>query len=357
MQKNVKKRSRKAGLPPGSLVHIGEIYRENAHVTVFNYDEDTVRERVVHTVDECVALREQSAVTWINVDGIHEADFFERLGEKFGLHSLVLEDVLNTAQRPKLEEYDNYLYVVLKMLYFNREKDALLSEQVSLILGKDYVLSFQEGDENHADVFEPVRERLRLGAGKLRKHGPDFLMYTLMDAIVDNYFIILENLDTRIEEADNALTPEAREDTLQTIRELKRETLFLHKTIWPLREVTGSLYRNEMVQIQDSTRLYLRDVNDHIVQLMDAVETLRDILAGMLDIYLSAMSNRLNEVMKVLTVISTVFIPLTFIAGVYGMNFKYMPELNSPLGYPVVLLIMAAIAFLMLRYFKRKKWF
>lgn len=355
-QKSVKKRSTKAGLPPGSLVHIGRIYRENAKVSVFNYDDDTFKERIANTIDDCGAFRNPETVTWINIDGIQDLDLLQSIGELFGLHPLVLEDIANTNQRPKVEDYQDYLYVVLRMLYYNEEKNELAGEQVSIVVGKDYVLSIQEGDEKRYDVFENVRERIRNGIGKIRKLGPDFLMYSLIDAIVDNYFVVIERLDDKIGEAENVLTANGKKDTLQLIQGLKREALILHKVIWPLREVTSTLQRDETMHVQSATHIYLRDVYDHVVQLMDTTEIIRDILSGMLDIYLSTLSNRLNEVMKVLTIISTVFIPLTFIVGVYGMNFHFMPELQSPLGYPMVWVLMITIAILMLRYFKKKKW-
>ncbi|MCX7773147.1 MAG: magnesium/cobalt transporter CorA [Clostridia bacterium] len=357
MQKSGNKRSSKAGLPPGSLVHIGRVYREHIHVSVFNYNEEVYKERIAHTPEECVSFRQPHTVTWINVDGINDVKFLGELGDRFDLHPLVLEDIVNTNQRPKVEDYGDYLYVVLRMLYYAKdEKDTLVSEQVGLIVGKDYVLSIQEGDEKRADVFESIRERIRSSVGKIRRLGPDFLMYSLIDAIVDNYFVVLERLDDKIEEAEDILASGAKEGTLNLIQDLKREALFLHKAIWPLREVASVLQREEGAHILPATRIFLRDVYDHIVQLMDTTETIRDILSGMLDIYLSTMSNRLNEVMKVLTIISTVFIPLTFIAGVYGMNFKFMPELEQPWAYPAVWIVMLVVAFTMLRYFKKKKW-
>ncbi len=355
-QKNNKKRSTKAGLPPGSLVHIGRVFRERTNVSVFNYDENTYKERMATNLNDCVAFHSPETVTWINIDGIQDLSLLELLGERFGLHPLVLEDIANTNQRPKIEDYGDYLYVVLRMLYYNNDKGELIGEQVSLVVGKDYVLSIQEGDEKHYDVFENVRDRIRNGIGKIRKSGPDFLMYTLIDAMVDNYFVVLEGLDERIEAAEDLLATGGKDDVLQLIQGLKREALTLHKAIWPLREVSSWLLREEASRVQPSTQVYLRDVYDHVVQLMDTTETIRDILSGMLDIYLSTLSNRLNEVMKVLTIISTVFMPLTFIAGIYGMNFRFMPELQSPIAYPLVWVVMITIAVLMLRYFRKKKW-
>ena len=357
MSKQSKSRAKKAGMAPGSLVHTGKVYRQKARITVFHYTSDTLKENAIRTTEDCLVHRKAEGITWINVDGIQDIELLEKLGASFGLHPLVLEDIVNTAQRPKLEEYDNYIYIVLKMLYLNRESQSLASEQVSLVLGDNFVLSFQEGDENLEDVFEPIRERLRISGGKLRRSGADFLMYSLLDALVDNYFLVLEALEDRADITDGKLSSGADDETLKAIRDYKRESLFLHKTVWPLRELTSSLLRYETNLIDDTTRLYLRDVNDHTVQLIDGVEMLRDTLSGMMDLYLTTLSHKLNEVMKILTIISTVFMPLSFIAGVYGMNFLHMPELSSPFGYPAVLLIMAVVAFFMLRYFKKKKWF
>ncbi len=355
MQKNTpRKRSEKAGLPPGSLMHIGRVYRENSNVSVFNYNEDIYKERAAATLEECLAFHHSKAVTWINIDGITDLDLINQLGNHFNLHPLVLEDMANTNQRPKMEDYGDYLYIVLRMIYYR--DGELSSEQVSLVVGKDYVLSVQEGDQNRFDVFESIRDRIRNGIGKIRKLGADMLMYSLIDAVVDNYFVVLDGLDDKIEEVEGYLTDNSKEDTLQRIQNLKREALTLHKAIWPLREVTSALQRDEIPLIQPTTQIFLRDVYDHVVQLMDTTETIRDILSGMLDIYLSTLSNRMNEVMKVLTIISTVFIPLTFIAGVYGMNFRFMPELEAPVAYPLVWVVMIVIALLMLRYFKKKKW-
>ena len=355
MQKNTpRKRSEKAGLPPGSLMHIGRVYRENSNVSVFNYNEDIYKERAAATLEECLAFHHSKAVTWINIDGITDLDLINQLGNHFNLHPLVLEDMANTNQRPKMEDYGDYLYIVLRMIYYR--DGELSSEQVSLVVGKDYVLSVQEGDQNRFDVFESIRDRIRNGIGKIRKLGADMLMYSLIDAVVDNYFVVLDGLDDKIEEVEGYLTDNSKEDTLQRIQNLKREALTLHKAIWPLREVSSTLQRDEIPLIQPTTQIFLRDVYDHVVQLMDTTETIRDILSGMLDIYLSTLSNRMNEVMKVLTIISTVFIPLTFIAGVYGMNFRFMPELEAPVAYPLVWVVMIVIALLMLRYFKKKKW-
>ena len=294
------------------------------------------------------------AVTWINVDGIHQKDLVEKLGDCFRLHPLVQEDILNTDQRPKVEDYGEDLFIVVKSLSYDERTEEIAAEQISLILRPEGVLSFQE---KVGDAFAGVKERLRNGKGRLRRMGPDALVYALLDLVVDHYFAVLERLGERIESLEANLLADPSSLTLQKLQNLKREMLFLRKWVWPMREVLGSLERGDFSVIQESTRIYLRDVYDHTIQVMDTIEILRDMLSGMVDIYLSSINNRLNGVMKVLTIIATIFMPLTFLAGVYGMNFKFMPELEWRWGYPFALLFMALIAGVMLVIFWRKKWF
>ena len=354
MAKVIKKRSKKAGLPPGTLVHIGEKRAEESKITVIDYDEANFQEREVKAVEECFAFRDKPSVTWINVEGVHQVEVVEKLGNCFGLHPLVLEDILNTDQRPKMEVYGGYVYIVLKMLYGNDSSRSVEAEQVSLILGSNFAISFQEGIEG--DVFNPVRERIRSGKGLIRKMGSDYLAYSLIDTIVDNYFLMLENLGERIEFLEEELVAHPTTATLQEIQRIKYQMVFVRRAVWPLREVIGGLGRKESPLIKETTEIYLRDVYDHTVQVMDTIETYREMLSGMLDIYLSSVSNRLNSVMKVLTIIATIFMPLTFIAGIYGMNFKFMPELEWHWGYPAVWLIVVIIGISMLLYFRKKKW-
>lgn len=350
----VKKRSAKAGLPPGTLVHIGERRSEAARVSIIAYDDQGVYEQTADDLSACFPLRAQPGVSWINVEGIHSVELLQKLGECYGLHPLVLEDILNTDQRPKREDYGAYLFIVLKMLSLKNGNNGVAAEQMSLILGPNFVLSFQEGLAG--DPFDPVRERLRAGRGKIRSLGADYLVYSLIDAIVDNYFVILESLAERIEQLEEELVANPVRETVGRLHTLKREVIFLRKSIWPLREVISGLERRESSLVREETAIYLRDVYDHTVQIIDTVETFRDILSGLLDIYLSTISNRTNEVMKVLTIIATLFMPLTFIAGLYGMNFHYMPELNWRWGYPAVLTLMLLVIGGMLVFFRRKKW-
>ena len=353
MPKLIKKRSKKAGLPPGTLVHIGEKKAETPKITIMDYDETRFQEKEIKTIEECFLFKDKPTVTWINIDGLHEVEILEKLGECYGLHPLVLEDILNTDQRPKMEDYGEYLYIVLRMLNYNDKSSEIEAEQISLILGPNFVFSFQERE---GDTFNLIRERIRNSKGRIRKMGADYLTYTLLDSIVDNYFIILEKLGEKIEFLEDELVTRPTPETLQIIHHLKREMIFLRKAVWPLREVIGSLERGEPPLVKETTRVYLRDVYDHTIQTIDTIETYRDMVSGMLDIYLSSISNRLNAVMKVLTIIATIFMPLTFLAGIYGMNFKYMPELEWRLGYPVIWVIMVGIGVSMLLYFRKKKW-
>lgn len=353
MPKLIKKRSKKAGLPPGTLVHIGEKKAEMLKISVMDYDEAHFQEREIKTIEECFAFKNAPTVTWINIDGLHQVEILEKLGECYGFHPLVLEDILNTDQRPKMEDYGDYLYIVLRMLNYNDKSSEIETEQVSLILGPNFVFSFQEKE---GDVFDPVRERIRNGKGRIRKMGADYLAYALLDSIVDNYFMIMEKLGETIEFLEEELVTQPVPETLQTIHQLKRELIFLRKAVWPLREVISGLERGELVLVKETTRIYLRDVYDHTIQVIDTIETFRDMISGMLDIYLSSVSNRLNSVMKVLTIIATIFMPLTFIAGIYGMNFKFMPELEWQWGYPMVWLLVVVISVFMLIYFKKKRW-
>jgi magnesium transporter len=354
MSKIIKKRSTKAGLEPGSLIHIGEQRVEETSISIITYSESYFEERVAASVDECFDIKEQPYVTWINIEGIHQVEVLERLGECFGLHPLVLEDILNTDQRPKMEDFGDYVYIVLKMLFSDADNEGITAEQVSLILGANFVISFQEGIVG--DLFNSIRERLRNEKAKIRRMGADYLTYTLVDSIVDNYFAILEGLGEHIETIEDELIAHPEPKTLNEIHYLKREMIFLRRSVWPLREVINGLERGESPLIKDSTHIYLKDVYDHTIQVIDTIETFRDMLAGMLDIYLSSISNKMNEVMKVLTIIATIFIPLTFIVGIYGMNFKYMPELDVWWTYPMVWAVMIAIALVMVMYFRRRKW-
>jgi magnesium transporter len=346
-------RAKKAGLPPGTLIYTGEKKVDAVRITVIDYDEQHCDEKQVRTVEECIPFKVTPTVTWVNIDGLHDVDVVEKLGRAFEFHPLILEDILNTGQRPKFEDYEKDVFIVLKMLGYNGEQQTVETEQVSLILGRNFVISFQE---RVGDVFDSVRERLRNAKGRIRKQGADYLAYALLDAIVDSYFLILEKVGDKIELLEDELVSDPEEQTLQAIYRLKREMISLRRSIWPMRELIGGIQRSESELIAESTDVYLRDIYDHTIQIIDTIESFRDVVAGMLDTYLSSISNRMNAVMKVLTIIATLFIPLTFIVGVYGMNFEYMPELRWRYGYPTVWAVMLAITIVMLVYFRRKKW-
>ncbi len=351
MSRLIKKRSNTIGLPPGSLIHVGDKKSEEVKVTIIDYNEKNFEEIEVKNVEDCFPFKDKPSVTWINIDGVSKTEIIEKIGNNYGLHPLVSEDILNTGQRPKLEDYENYIYVVLKMLY--QPKNEIISEQVSIILGKNYVLSFQE---TSGDVFQNIRDRIRNGKGRIRKMGADYLAYSLIDSIVDNYYIVLETLGDKLEEIEDNVVNNPIPDTLKTIHSMKRELIFLKKSIWPLREVINNLHRAESTLIEKSTTIFIRDLSDHTIQVVDTIESFREMNSGMLDIYMSSVSNKMNEVMKVLTIFAAIFIPLTFIAGIYGMNFDYMPELGWQWGYFTVVGFMALVGIVLLFYFKMKKW-
>jgi magnesium transporter len=354
MAATLKKRSEKAGLPPGSLVHIGEQKSERTRIFLMDYSEGHCEEKEIADLDVCALYKDSASVTWINVIGLHEVEVLEKLNTCFRLHPLVLEDILNTEQRPKLEDLGDYMYIVLKSLTINGSRgEEIGKDQVSLILGPNFVLSFQEKE---GALFDPIQERIRSGKGRLRKMGSDFLIHAILDTIVDHYFTVLEKMGEGIEDLEEELMDHPSPATLQALHHAKREMIFLRKAVWPLREVIAGLERAESDLIKPSTGVYLGDIYDHTIQVIDTIETHRDMLSGMLDIYLSSMSNRMNEIMKVLTIIATLFIPLTFIVGWYGMNFKNMPELDWPWGYPGIIFVMLVVAVCMLYYFWKKKW-
>jgi len=353
MVQMMKRHSKTAGLPPGSLVFLGEKRVENATLTLIDYDEKDVREVTLTDPAECRSYVKNDSVTWINVTGLHDTDLLGRLGELFDIHPLTMEDILNTGQRPKLDDSGDSLFLVVKMLRRGDEDGEIISEQVSMLLAKGYLLTFQEME---GDVFGLIRERIRTGNGRVRGMGCDYLAYALIDAIVDNYFVVLEDLGDKIEVLQGIVVARPEPDTVKSIHSLKREMIFMRKNLWPLREVVSTLEKSENKLIETRLRPYLRDIYEHTFQVIDTLEILRDMLSETLDTYMTCISNRMNEVMKVLTVIATIFIPLTFIAGVYGMNFEHMPELGCRGGYTAVLTLMLAVGIGMAVYFKRKKW-
>jgi magnesium transporter len=350
------RRSKKSGSPPGTLVHIGEQRSDRIRITLLQYNESEVHEEELESLESLEKLSPSSGeegVSWMNIEGVHHLETIERMGKFYGIHPLTLEDIVNTEQRPKIEEYEDYLFIVMKNFDYDDHNCELMMGQISLILKGKWVISFEEND---GAVFNTLKDRIRAGKGKLRKEGNDYLAYCLIDVTADHYFNVLERLGERIELLQEELITNPSQTTLQQIHRLKRQMILFRRAVWPLRETVGNLLRGESDAIHKSTLIYLRDVYDHLIHVIDSVEIYRDMLGGMMDLYLSSLSNRMNEIMKVLTVIATVFMPLTFIAGVYGMNFKYMPELQWHWGYPAVLLLMATVVVYMLSYFYRKKW-
>jgi magnesium transporter len=349
----VKQTSHKKGLQPGALIYIGEQKVEKVRIRVIDYDKDNLDEHEFESIEECFPFKDKSSISWINIDGLHDIGILRKLGAEFGIHNLVLEDILNTDLRPAIDDYGDYIYVTLKMLYYDESRNVIMEEQLSLVLFENTVISFQE---RVGDTFEPVRDRIRGGKGRIRTVGADYLAYALIDAVVDNYFYVLEKLGECIEGLEDELMNDTSDKTLRKIHSLKREMVLLRKFIWPVRELVNEFDRTESPLIDKSTLLYVRDLYGHAIQLIDTMEAYRDMVSGMLDTYLSISGNKMNEVMKTLTIMASIFIPLTFIAGLYGMNFENMPELHKQWGYPVVLVIMIVVALCLIYYFKKKKW-
>jgi magnesium transporter len=353
MPKSFRRMARKVGMPPGSLVYTGEKGHLPAKITITRYNENNFVEREVDALTECRMADDPTEVTWINVNGISQVKNLEHLGECFKIHPLVLEDILELGQRPKVEDYDDYLYIVLNAIRPVGEGEELVADEISLVLGPHYVLSFHEGD---SDLFAPVRERLLKAKGRIRRLGADFLAYSLIDLVVDNYFVELEQFGDQVESLEDEVVARPSPQTLRDVHRFKNDMIMLRKSLWPLREVIARLERRESPLISEPLGNYFRDVYDHTIIAIDTVETYRDILSGMLDIYLSSMSNRLNEIMKVLTIIATIFMPLTFITSLYGMNFKNMPELQWEYGYYGVVGVIVVLAVVMVEYFRRRRW-
>jgi magnesium transporter len=343
------------GESPGTLREACNIDDEKIDITVMNYNASFIEEKITQDINEALAFERADAITWINVDGVRNHRVLETIGAKYELHPLLLEDISSNDQRPKLDEYDEHIYIVVKMLSFDNVRNCISAEQVSFVLGENYVISFQE-EEKKGDVFNPNRSRLKGNKGKIRRSGADYLLYTLIDTIVDNYFIILESIGGKIEELEDDLIADPSPKRLTVLYSLKRDMIYLRKSVWPLREVISKMEKGESELIQPATQIFIRDVYDHTIQVIDTVESYRDMLASMVDIYMSSISNRMNSVMKVLTIISTIFIPLTFVAGVYGMNFDFMPELKWKYGYLYVWIFMIIMVGCMVVFFRKKKW-
>jgi magnesium transporter len=353
MKRNHRSRTKKIGLPPGSLVHVGEVKTKHSHLALFRYNAQGLTESTATSLGSLDIKANENEVLWLNVYGLHDPELMRQIGQAFNLHPLVLEDILNTDQRPKLDSYDDYLFIVTRFFSYDKKTLQIGSEQVSIVLGRNFVLTFQE---RPTGSFDPVRERLRANKGHLRAADAGYLTYTLLDVIVDRYFIVLEQMGDDCDHLEESLLHRPGEHMLQNIHTLKRETMELRRAVWPLREVINSMVRNESGFFKHDTVLHLRDVYDHTVHFIESLEALRDLLAGMLDIYLSSISNRVNMELRALTVVAMLFMPATLIAGIFGMNFKVIPWQSEPNGFWFALGLMAGIASFMALIFWRRQW-
>lgn len=353
MLKLIKKISKKAGLPPGELIHVGEKKVDAVRINLMRYDKDNLEEETISETDMLTAEIGDSMVNWVTVHGLHQVEIIEEIGKCFDIHNLVLEDIVNAGHRPKVDYYPDYLFFLVNAFQLSEGDGDIRSEQISIILKPDRVITFVEGED---DILKVIKSRIREYRGRIREEKADYLVYVILDTIVDNYFVAIDVMNEMIENLEEELMENPTPRTLKDLNHYKREIITIRKSMWPLREILSSLFREKTGFIQDSTIPYLKDVYDHIVQVIDIISSIQDMLSGMLDIYLSSLSNRMNEIMKVLTIIATIFIPLTFLAGLYGMNFKYMPELELRYGYFIVVSVMALIGVSMVLYFKRKRW-
>lgn len=355
MSKLLTRRSKKLGTPPGSLIYTGDSIDRTTRIILTLYDTSTLVEKRPKNIDETFKLIEQNQnkKIWLHFSGISDPLLIDALGRYFKLHPLLLEDIMNPSQRSKLDDYKNHLYIVTRILRYNNTDTSLEDEQLSMVLGENFLITFLEKD---LETFQVIRERLQKPSSRMRLRASDYLAYAILDVIVDSYFIILEKMDLSLELLEEELLKNSSPATMQKIQNNKRELALLRKTIWPIRELLNQFKRSESSIITDATRVYAHDVYDHAIQAIETVESFRDLTSGMLDIYLSSINQRTNEIMKVLTIMATIFVPLTFVTSLYGMNFEHMPELQSEWGYPFVLGIMALMTLGMLYFFRKKQW-
>jgi magnesium transporter len=353
MSESLSSASEKSGLPPGSLVHVGEVHAHEHKISVINYSKSILEKHTVKSIEELLPYKTRETITWVIVDGLKDVSIIDAIGQHFDIHALVLEDILNTHQRPKFEEFSDYLYIVLKAISLDNETFNVEYEQISLLILNNFVFTFMEKPD---ELFDPILNRLDNDKSQIRNQGADYLAYVIMDTVVDEYFALQDTFDELIESVEDNLLSDPSSETLSIIQKIKRELIFLRRTVSPLRELLAAIQRSESPLLNEKTRRYFGDIYDHAIRIIEALESYRDLIAGMLDIYLSSVSNKMNETMKVLTVFASIFIPLTFIAGVYGMNFEYMPELKWRWSYPVLWIVFVGVSVFLLRYFKKKKW-
>jgi len=347
------KRYTKIGEPPGTLKFPLESKLEDTTIIYIDYNKEDYNINETKIIDDEIKNIEKSNVRWIKLSGLKNLQEIEKLGKIMELHPLVLEDIISTNQRPKYEDYENYIFIVLKLIIWDETLDEFTSDQISIIIGSNYVISVEE---KNTDLFDPIIERIKVPKGRVRSMGSDYLAYTLLDIIIDHYFLDQELIGEYIEEIEDRLVKDPEIDVLQSIYKLKRDVIDLRKSVWPMRDVVNKFQREGSDLVNDYLQIYLRDLYDHVYRINESIQNYRDIITGMLDLYLSSVSNKMNDIMKVLTIISTIFIPLSFLAGFYGMNFKYMPELASPFAYPLLIIIMVLAAGSMIAFFRYKKW-
>ncbi|VVC75652.1 Magnesium transport protein CorA [Aquicella siphonis] len=354
MFSEVHKRAKKAGQPPGTPVYTGEKSREKPIITVTTYNASESEESKGDSLESCMGAQKPGYVTWVNVEGLHDSGLIDQIAKQFHLHPLTVEDILNVEQRPKVEEFDGYIFITLKVLTWQAKMAKFNIAQLSLVIGKDYILSFHEHDSSR---FHDIRKRLQGSANqRLRQHGSDYLAYRMIDAVVDEYFVVLEAQGDQIEKIEQRVITSPKPQTARTLYRLKRQMLLLRKVIWPMREAVSHLLYVEDELITSFTRVYLRDVYDHAMQAIDTLETFRDMLSSILDMYLSALTIRMNEIMKTLTIITTIFIPITALASIYGMNVPGVPLMHSPWAFMVILSLMIFMIMFMIVFFRKKRW-
>jgi len=350
LKKKRKQGNKKIGLAPGSVVYTGDKISEKLNIEIFDFDQVELVEKESNLIEDVLKLENEHKVTWININGLNHTEEIKKLGDYYKLHSLLIEEIVNVSQRTKTDDYGDYIFVVCKMPHF---KDGqLVVEHISFVLGTTFLLSFQEID---GDLFEPIRDRIRNSKGIVRSRSNDYLLFALLDVIVDNYSLIVDEISYKSEMIEEQLLSGISSDKIQAdIQELKKEVLRIRKAVYPLKDVINKLGKSEKV-VSDKSRIYFTDVLDNITQILENIDLNRELVWGLMDMHLNSLSNKMNEVMKVLTVIATIFIPLTFIAGIYGMNFEFMPELKFKYGYPILMLLMFLSLIVMIFFFRKKK--
>nr|WP_321256825.1 magnesium/cobalt transporter CorA [uncultured Pseudodesulfovibrio sp.] len=353
MARFLKKFDKKSGMPPGSLIFIGRQKNETPRLRIIDYDMGIIRDEFIQTIDDATCAKTTATTSWINIDGLHEIEIIKRVGDNFNIPSMVLEDILNTGQRPKIEEYPNHIFISMKMLLLDEDETTVRAEQLSAVLAKNYLITFQE---QPGDVFEPVRERIKRQGGRLRKLGPDYLLYTLIDCFLENYLKVIEKMGERIEEMEDEVFGNPEPDLLEEINLYRREMAYVRKAVRPTKEIISKINKLESDIISTEILPFLKDLSDITELSVDSAEIYKEMLASHITTYNMVMGNRLNEIMQFLTIFATIFIPLTFLAGIYGMNFDVIPELHYKYGYYVLLSLMVAVAITMLLYFKKRRW-